>query len=118
MAMLENRVEVLDDGRVEITLLIPLPLFRYKRWVTFYSRGSKLIVEGDKITGVRCHTKLSEETLKSLDPELLEHCRKIVEEGIRKFREKGEGPPGIFQLPLIFLIWRAHTSSSHRTFPE
>jgi hypothetical protein len=31
MAIAGNRVKVLDDGRVEITLLIPLPLFRYKR---------------------------------------------------------------------------------------
>jgi len=79
MAILANRVKVLDDGRVEITPLIPWPLFRYEGWVTFHSRGSELI-EGDKITGVKCHTKLWEETLKSLDPELLDHFRKIVEE--------------------------------------
>jgi hypothetical protein len=102
MAVTGNRVKVLDDGRVEITLLIPLPLFRYKRWVKFYAHGSELIIEGDKITGIRCHPKLWEETLKTLAPELLEHFRKIVKEGIRKFGEKSKGPHRIFQLPLIF----------------
>jgi len=36
MKTVSNRVKVLDDGRVEITQLLPLPLFRYKKWVRLH----------------------------------------------------------------------------------
>jgi len=87
----DNKVRILDDGRVEITLLMPLPLFSYKKWIRFYTRGSELIIQGDKITGIRCHPKVWEEALKSLAsnrPESVENFRKIVEEGTRKSKEK------------------------------
>jgi len=77
-------VKVLDDGRVEITLLMPLPLFEYKKWVKFYVPESELIIEDAKIIGIRCHPKIWEETLKSLAPESLDHLRKIIEKGTGK----------------------------------
>ncbi len=76
---------------MEITLLTPLPLFRYKKWIRFYAHGSELITEADKITGIRRHPKVWEEALKSLAsdrPELLENFRKIVEEGTGKSKAK------------------------------
>lgn len=93
MKTVSNKVKVLDDGRVEITLLMPLPLFRYKKWVKFYTHGSELVIEGDKIMGVRCNPKVWEETLKRLAsnrPELLEGFRKTVEKGIIHLVEKGK----------------------------
>jgi len=96
--MVKDKVKILDDGRVEIIFLQPLPLFRYRKWVKFYTRESELLVVGDKITGIRCHSKVWEEILKSEAPnrrELLEKFRKIVEEGSKKtarlFGQKGSG---------------------------
>ena len=81
MKIVKNKVNVLGDGRVEIIFLQPLSLFRYRRWVKFYTRGSEPLIEGDKILGIRCHPKVWEEILKSEAPnrpELLENFRKIV----------------------------------------
>jgi len=87
MKIAKDKVKILDDGRVEIIFLQPLPIFRYKKWVKFYTRGSELIIEGDKITAIRCHPKVWEEILKSgapNRPELLKNFRKIVEKGSKK----------------------------------
>ena len=79
-----NNVKVLDDGRVEITLLMPLPLFEYKKWVKFYLPECELIVKNAKITAIRCNPLTWENTLKSLTPESLGHFRKIIEKGTGK----------------------------------
>jgi len=42
-------------------LLAPLSLSRYGSWVKFYTHGSELVIEGDKITGIRCYPKVWEE---------------------------------------------------------
>jgi len=78
---MKSKVNILDDGRVEIIFLQPLTLFRYRKWVKFYTCVSELIVEGNKITGIRCHPKVWEEILKSEAPnrpELLENFRKLL----------------------------------------
>lgn len=76
---IKNKIKVLGDGRVEIMLLAPLSLSRYGRWVKFYTHGSELVIEGDKITGIRCYPKVWETTLKRDRSELLESFRKLLE---------------------------------------
>jgi len=49
--MVKDKVNILDDGRVEIIFLQPSLLFRYRKRVKFYTRESELVVVGDKITG-------------------------------------------------------------------
>jgi len=83
MKIAKDKVKILDDGRVEIIFLQPLPIFRYRKWIKFYTRGSELIVVGDKITGIRCHPKVWEEILKNEAPnrpELLENFRKLLKD--------------------------------------
>lgn len=77
-------MKVLDDGRVEIRLLMALPLFEYKKWVKFYLPECELIIEEAKITTIRCTQKEWNEALKSLTPKSFAHFQKIIEQGTGK----------------------------------
>lgn len=59
-----NNVRMLDYGRVEITLLMPLPL-RYQSWIKFYVTESELVIEHAKIVAIRCHLETWENAQKS-----------------------------------------------------
>jgi len=80
---MKNKIEVMGDGRVEIMLLAPLSLSRYGRRIKFYTHGSELVIEGDKMTGIRSYPKVWEKILKRDRPELLESFRKLLEKQVR-----------------------------------
>jgi hypothetical protein len=79
---MKNTVHLLDDGRVEIIFATPFHINKSK-WLLYgtgWSQGSEILVEGDKVVGVRCHPHVWEYLLEHYAPVGLKEFRQVVEE--------------------------------------